>query len=102
MCGYKVKVFLGGDFKFVDDYLGHQGSAAIYPRTKYSVHRDHLQNHPKGKAHMPENCPEITAQTLKELEASDNKNLIDDSAGRDFHKRGKYHESVTVKVIFPI
>ena len=56
--GYKVKVFLGGDFKFFDDYTGHQGSAATYSSAKYSVHRDHQKNHPKGKAHTPENCPE--------------------------------------------
>ena len=102
LCGYKVKVFLGGDFKFLDDCLGHQGSAATYPSAKYSVQRDHLQNHPKGKAHTPENCPEITARTLKELEASYKKHLTDDRAGGDLHKTGKYHESVTGEVIFPL
>ena len=43
LCGYKVKVFLGGDFKFLDDCLGYQGSAGTYPSEKYSAHRDHLK-----------------------------------------------------------
>ena len=34
------------------------------------------------------------------MEASYNKNFIDDRAGGDLHKTGKYHESVTGKVIF--
>ena len=100
LCGYKVKVILGNDFKFLDDCLGHQGSAATYPSAKYSVHQDHLQNRLKGKAHIQENCPEITAQTLTELEASYNGNLIDDRAGCDLHKTGEYHESVPGKVTF--
>ena len=101
LCGCKVKIFLRGDFKFLDGCLGRQASAATYPSVKHSVQRDHLQNHPKDKAHTPENCPEITARTLKELKASYNENLID-RAGGDLHKTGKYHESVTGKVIFPL
>ena len=46
--------------------------------------------------------PRKTLQTLKELEASYNENLIDERAGGDLHKTGKYHESVTGKVIFPL
>ena len=101
LCGHKVKVFLEGDFKFLDDCLGHQGSAATYPSAKYSVHRDHLQNHAKGKAQTLEDCAEITARTVKELEASYNENLTDDRAGGDLHKIRKCHESVTGKAIFP-
>ena len=89
-----------GEFKVLDDCLGHQSSTATHPSTKCSVLRDHPQNHPKSKAHTPENCPEITAWTLKELEASYSENLVDDRAGGDLHKTGKYHELVTRKVIF--
>ena len=34
LCGHKVKIFLEGDYHFLDDCLGHQGSSATYPSAK--------------------------------------------------------------------
>ena len=56
---HKVKVFLGGDYHFLDDWLGHQGSAATCPPVLVTL--EHLKNH-SGTAHTPEDCiiPEQT------------------------------------------
>ena len=43
--GRKIRVFLGGDFHFIDDMLGHQGSAATYPSSTDLVTLEHLRNH---------------------------------------------------------
>ena len=40
LIGHKVKVFLGGDYHFLDDCLGHQGSAATCPSSKDLVTLD--------------------------------------------------------------
>ena len=50
---HKVKVFLGGDYHFLDDWLGHQGSAATCPPVLVTL--EHLKNH-SGTAHTPEDC----------------------------------------------
>ena len=34
LCGCKVKIYLGGDYYFLDDCLGHQWSSATYPSAK--------------------------------------------------------------------
>ena len=34
LCGYKFKVFLGGDFKFLDHCLGHHGFSNNLPKHK--------------------------------------------------------------------
>ena len=100
LCGHKVKIFLGGDYHFLDDCLGHQGSSATYPSAKDLVTLDHLRKHP-GMAHTPENCP-IVERTMEDLEASYNEMLTDDRAGGDCHKTGKFHESIIHAAIFPI
>ena len=38
LCGYKVKVLLGCDFKFLYDCLDHQGSAATYSSKEQGSH----------------------------------------------------------------
>ena len=53
--GHKFKLYLGGDYHFLDDYLGHQGSAATCPSSKDLVTLEHLKNH-YGTAHTPEDC----------------------------------------------
>ena len=100
LCGHKVKIFLGGDYHFLDDCLGHQGSSATYPSAKDLVTLDHLRKHP-GMAHTPENFP-IVERTMEDLEASHNEMLTDDRAGGDCHKTGKFHESIIHAAIFPI
>ena len=74
--GHKVKVFLGGDYHFLDDCLGHQGSAATSTSSRDLV-------------------------TIEDLEASYNENLVDDRAC-GLHKRGKFHESIISRALFPI
>ena len=100
LCGHKVKIFLGGDYHFLDDRLGHQGSSATYPSAKNLVTLDHQRKHP-GMAHTLENCP-IVEKTMEDLEASYNEMLTDNRAGGDFHKTGKFHESIIHAAIFPI
>ena len=98
--GYKVKAFLGGDFHFLDDCLGHQGSAASYPSAKDLVTLEHLRNH-GGKPHMPAHCF-IDLRSLSDYESSYNENLAEDRMGGDLHKTGKFHESIVARSIFPI
>ena len=51
--------------------------------------------------HTPENCP-IVERTMEDLEASFNEMLVDERAGGDCHKAGKFHESNIHAAIFPI
>ena len=100
LCGHKVKIFLEGDYHFLDDCLGHQGSSATYPSAKDLVTLDHLRKH-SGMAHTPENCP-IVERTIKDLEASYNEMLADDRAGDDYNKIGKSQGSIFHAAIFLI
>ena len=95
----RVRVFLGGDYDFLDVCLGHQGSAATCPSSKDLVTLEHLRNH-SGTAHTPEDCL-IPERKIEDLEATYNENLVDDRAG-GLHKRGKFHESIISRVLFPI
>ena len=45
LIGHKVTVFLVGDYHFLDDCLGHQGSATTCPKSKDLVT---LQGFPNG------------------------------------------------------
>ena len=54
LIGHKVKVLLRGDYHFLYDCLGHQGSAATFPISKDLVTSEHLRDH-SGTAHLPEN-----------------------------------------------
>ena len=97
LIGHKVKVFLGDEYHFLDDYLGHQGSAATCPSSKDLVTLEHLRNH-SGTAHTPEDCL-IPERTIEDLEDSYNENLV--KRGGGLHKRGKFYESVIRQVSFP-
>ena len=99
LIGHKVKVFLRSDYHFLDNCLGHQGSAATCPSSKDLVTLEHLRDH-SGTAHTPEDCL-IPEQTIEDLEASYNENLVDDRTG-GLHKRGKFHESIISRALFPI
>ena len=52
--GFKVKVFLNGDFKMLDLVMGHQTSAT-YPSIKELVTLNHLKTY-GGTPYTPENC----------------------------------------------
>ena len=45
ICGKGVIVFLGGDYHFLYDQLGHQGAAPSFPSAFDKVRQSHLQNH---------------------------------------------------------
>ena len=53
--GNSVLIFLGGDYHFLDDNMGHQGSSASYPSLD-KVALTHLQNH-GNLPHTPKACP---------------------------------------------
>ena len=93
-----MRVFLGGDYDFLDVCLGHQGSAATCPSSKDLVTLEHLRNH-SGTAHTPEDCL-IPERTIEDLADSYNENLVERGGG--LHKRGKFHESVISRPLFPI
>ena len=76
-----------------------QGSAATCPSSKDLVTLENLRNH-SATAQTPEDCL-IPEQTMEDLEASYNENLVDDRAG-GLHKRGKLHESIPSRALFPI
>ena len=99
LIGHKVKVFLGGDYHFLDDCLGHQGSAATCPSSKDLVTLEHLRNH-SGTAHTPKDCL-IPERTTEALEDSYNENKVDERGG-GLQKREKFHESVISRPLFPI
>ena len=96
--GHKVKIFLGGDYHFLDDCLGHQRSAATCPSSKDLVTLEHLRSH-SGTAHTPEDCL-IPERTIEDLEDSYNENLVEGDSG--LHKRGKFYESIISRSLFPI
>ena len=100
LCRYKIKIFLGDDYHFLDDCLGHQGPSATYPSAKDLVTLDHLRKHP-GIAHIPENGP-IFERTMEDLKTCCNEMLTDDRAGGDCHKTGKFHGSIIHAAMFPI
>ena len=99
LLGHKVKVFLGGDYHFLDDCLGHQRSAVTCPISKDLVTLEHLWNH-SGTAHTPEDCLK-SERIIKGLEASYNKTLVGDRTG-GLYKRGKFHKSIISRPLFPI
>ena len=98
--GRRIRVFLGGDFHFLDDVLGHQGSAATYPSSTDLVTLEHLRNH-AGKPHNPENC-QIDLRTIEHYHLSYNENLCDDRNGGNTRENGKHHFSVVDKMLFPL
>ena len=91
---HPVRLFLGGDFHFLDDCLGHHGSASKYPSSTDLVALDHLRNH-GGRPHTPHNC-DIEMRTVEHYVTSYNENLCDD---RD---NGKHHYNVCEQMLIPI
>eukprot|EP00112_Aurelia_sp_Birch-Aquarium-sp1_P018930 Seg4595.4 transcript_id=Seg4595.4/GoldUCD/mRNA.D3Y31 product="hypothetical protein" protein_id=Seg4595.4/GoldUCD/D3Y31 len=98
--GRKVRAFLGGDFNFIDDMLGHQGSAATFPISTDLVTLAHLRNH-GGKPHNPDHC-QIEVRTQEHYSRSYNENLCDDRNNRNLRENGKFHYNVFEKMLFPL
>ena len=97
LSGYKVKIFLGGDYHFLSDNLGHQGQSATYPSPLDLVTRDHLQNH-YGSPHSPDTC-EFEVRTVSDYQENYYENL---SANKGLRDDGKHHNSVVNAMLFPI
>ena len=72
---------------------------ANFPSSKDLVTLEHLRNH-SGTAHTSEDCP-IPEQTIGDLGASYSENFVDDRVG-GLQKRGKFHESIISRALFPI
>ena len=91
-------MFLGGDYHFLDDNIGHQGSSATYPSSLDKVML--IQNH-SGAPHTPQTCP-VELRTVQDYIENYNENLADCLGGKDLHQCGKHHYSVVGRMIFPL
>ena len=101
LCGKFVYVFLGGDYHFLDDNLGHQGASATYPSCIDYVQLNDLQNH-GGKPHTPEDCSHVVRRTIKQIKLDYTENLVDSRNNSDMHKNGHDHNSICGPLLFPI
>ena len=101
--GHGVKVFLGGDFKFLYTVMGHQGASATYPSLKDTIHKDHLaSSFHKGEAHTPENCKQYyELRQVSDYMEQFSANLLDEHKGGT-HVTGKHHESIAESWLLPI
>jgi len=100
LCGKQVKVFLGGDYHFLSDMIGHQGQSATYPSISDLVMSSHLRKH-AGTPHCP-------PRTVKDYHSNYIENLTDvrqkvyiDSEKR-LRDHGSDHNSVINDMLFPI
>ena len=100
ICGKKVQIFLGGDYRFLDDNMGHQGSSATYPSSTDKVLLCHLQNH-GNQPHTPSDCP-VEKRSIKDYVYNYNENLADNRNKNNLNENGKYHNSVMGPIIFPL
>ena len=94
-----VILFLGGDYHFLDDNMGHQGSSASYPSST-DVLLKHLQDHSES-SHTPESCP-TELRSIQQYYENYNENLADYRDGNNLRVNGKYHYSVVGPMIFPL
>ncbi|XP_065684005.1 uncharacterized protein LOC124813660 [Hydra vulgaris] len=85
--GKIVRLFLGGDFHFIDDVLGHQGSAASFPSSTDLVKLNSLRNH-ASMPHTPANC-NILRRTIQSLESAYNENLCENRQGGNLRTLGR-------------
>ena len=95
-----VILFLGGDYHFLDDNMGHQGSSASYPSSTDNVLLKHLQDHSES-FHTPESCP-TELRSIQQYYENYNENLADYRHGNNLCVNGKYHYSVVGPMIFPL
>ena len=104
ICRCKVwwrKVFLGGDYHFLDDMMDHQGSSSSYPSSLDKVELNHLQNH-GNDPRTPENC-KILLRTIMGYHEDYNENLADDDRDNgNMNANSKYHFNVVGPMIFPL
>ena len=99
--GRSVEVFLGGDYHFLDDNMGHHGSSLTYPSSLDKVTLYHLQHHGGLGPQIPLNC-QVEARNVKDYLENYNGNLADHRHNNNMHENGKYHNSVVCPMIFPV
>ena len=99
ICRQGVQIFLGGDYHFLDDNIGHEGSSATYPSSLDKVLLSHLQNH-ANNLHTPANCP-VEKRTLLDYTANYNENLADSRNNHNMDDNGN-NNSVVGPLIFPL
>ena len=64
----KLRYFQGGDYHFLDNNVGHQGSSATYRTAKNLVTSDHLRK-PPGMGNTPENST-INERTMEDSDVT--------------------------------
>ena len=100
ICGKGGKVFLGGDYHFSYDQLGHQGASASFPSAFDKVKQSHLQNH-ADQPHVPSTRP-VEKRSIDDYIANFNENLADILNNGNMQENGKYHYSVIGPMILPL
>jgi len=102
LAGHGAKIFLGGDFAFLDAALGHQGSASSNPCNKDHVSLGHLRDH-GGKPHTPSLCP-TQLRSIDEYNENYSANIAwgSNDLKLNLNKTGKEHLSVVGRIVFPI
>ena len=98
--GHKVKVFLGGDYEFIDKSLGHQGQGSTFPSLTDLVTLSHLRNH-EGKPHSQDEC-QIEVRDRNDYTLNFSENLQDDRNYSNRRKNGHEHNSVIGAMVFPL
>ena len=98
--GRGVEIFLGGDYHFLDDNMGHQGSSAMYPSALDKVLLSHLQNH-RDLPHTPKHC-KIERRSVPDYMENYNENLADGRNHNNMNEKGKRHYGVVGPMLFPL
>ena len=100
MTGKKVRIFLGGDYHFIDGMLGHGGSSSSFPSSADFVSLNHLRNH-GGQKHSIASC-KIDLRTVKWYQTYYSENCFDLRNKGAMNENAKFHFSVIEKMLFPI
>ena len=95
-----VKIFLGGDYHFLDAMLGHGGSSSSYPSSADFVELQHLRQHGSAK-HSIEDCG-IALRTVEWYQTYFRGNYLDLRREGALNENAKFHYSVIDKMLFPI
>ena len=96
----KVKIFLGGDYDFLNKSVGHQGQASTYPSLTDLVTLEHLRRH-VGSPHSQETC-NVEKRDSNDYILNFSENLQDDRNSKNRRKNGHEHNSVVGAMIFPL
>ena len=100
----EVELCIIGDYMFLCDLMGHQGSAATYPSLRDLTPSSHLRKaHLDGSPHTPTNpgCV-FPRRTLEDFDRCYAANRVDRRNGGDVRKNGRHHGSVIAPRLLPI